>query len=186
MAKIILVTGGARSGKSSFAEKLAENTVGRIAYIATAEVRDAEMAERVNLHQKRRSERWITIEAPFQAESAFAKIPPKCNTVVFDCLTVYLSNLLLQRIEEAASEDRENRKNDILAAMDRLLDAVRSFPGTVIFVTNEVGDGIVPDNPLAREFRDLAGIVNQKIAADADEVNLVVCGIPLRIKPGSA
>lgn len=186
MGKIILVTGGARSGKSSFAEQLAENAVGGIAYIATAEVRDAEMTERVNLHQMRRSERWMTIEAPFEAEFAFAQIPPNCNTVLFDCLTVYLSNLLLQRIGDGAATDREKRRKDILAAMDQLLGAVRSFSGTVIFVTNEVGNGIVPDNALAREFRDLAGIVNQKIAAAADEVNLVVCGLPLRIKPGLA
>lgn len=185
MGRLILVTGGARSGKSRFAEKLAESGQGAIVYIATAEIWDSEMEERVRLHRERRTERWHTLEAPYEADTAFEKISGRSEMVLFDCLTVYLSNLLLQRMASKPEECREVRRQSIHSSMERLLTEAQSFSGTVIFVTNEVGDGIVPDNALAREFRDLAGLVNQQFATAAEEVYLVVCGIPVRIKPGS-
>ena len=179
MAKMILVTGGARSGKSSFAEKLATTAGKKIAYIATAEIWDAEMAERVDLHQKRRPSGWLTFEAPQQAERAIAEAAASAEVILFDCLTVYSSNCLLAQPDDAAAPVR---RDAVLAAADRLISAAQSILGTVIFVTNEVGDGIVPDNALAREFRDVAGLVNQKVAQAADEVYWVVCGLPVEIK----
>ena len=179
MAKIILVTGGARSGKSSFAEKLAKTAGKKIAYIATAEIWDAEMAERVDLHQRRRPAGWLTFEAPRQAETAIAEAAANAEVILFDCLTVYSSNCLLAQPDDATPPVR---RNAVLEALDRLVKAARQVSGTVIFVTNEVGDGIVPDNALAREFRDVAGLVNQKVAQAADEVYWVVCGLPVEIK----
>ena len=181
MAKIILITGGARSGKSAFAEKLARQAGPRVAYIATAEVGDGEMAERVALHRRRRPAEWETYEAPMQAENAIDVIVAAKQTelILFDCLTVYTSNAVLAQPEDAPVP---LRRDAVLAAADRLLEAAGRFPGVVLFVTNEVGDGIVPDNALAREYRDLAGLVNQKAAQAATEVYWVVCGLPVEIK----
>jgi len=183
MARIVLVTGGARSGKSSFAEKLAKSLGEQVAYIATAEIWDGEMAERVSLHQKRRPSAWLTFEAPRQAELAIAEAASHAKVILFDCLTVYTSNSLLAQPEEMAPE---NRRGSVLEAVNRLVEAAGEVSGTVIFVTNEVGGGIVPDNALAREFRDVAGIVNQKVAQAADEVYWVVCGLPVEIKRAAA
>ena len=181
MAKIILITGGARSGKSAFAEKLARQAGPQVAYIATAEVGDGEMAERVALHRRRRPAEWQTYEAPTQAENAIDSIAAakQAELILFDCLTVYTSNALLAQPEDAPVP---LRRDSVLAAVDRLLEAAGRFPGVVLFVTNEVGDGIVPDNALAREYRDLAGLVNQKAAQAATEVYWVVCGLPVEIK----
>ena len=181
MAKIVLITGGARSGKSAFAEKLARQAGPRVAYIATAEVGDGEMAERVALHRLRRPAEWQTHEAPAQAENAIDAIAAakQAELILFDCLTVYTSNALLAQPEDAPVP---LRRETVLAAVDRLLAAAGRFPGTVVFVTNEVGDGIVPDNALAREYRDLAGLVNQKAAQAATEVYWVICGLPVEIK----
>lgn len=179
MAKIILVTGGARSGKSAFAEKLARASEQRVGYIATAEIRDEEMADRVELHRRRRPADWPTFEYPRQAEAALAAAEGVAEFLLFDCLTVYTTNLLLAQSETVSAGAR---CAVVLAAVDRLLAEASRFSGTVVFVTNEVGGGIVPDNKLAREFRDLAGLVNQKAAAAADEVYWVVCGLPVEIK----
>lgn len=179
MAKIILVTGGARSGKSSFAEKLAMQKGERVAYVATAEIWDSEMAERIDLHQKRRPASWKTYEAPRQAEKAVEAAAAQAETILFDCLTVYSSNCLLSLPEGGAAYER---REAVLEAVGKLIVAAKQFPGAVIFVTNEVGDGIVPDNALAREYRDIAGLVNQKVAQAADEVYWVVCGLPVEIK----
>ena len=179
MAKMILVTGGARSGKSRFAEQLADSFGQPVAYIATAEVWDQEMAERVTLHQQRRPEHWTTFEAPRLAEQAIGQAAGQVGVILFDCLTVYTSNCLLAQPEALAAEQR---RSAVLDAIDQLLAAAGQFAGTIIFVTNEVGDGIVPDNRLAREFRDLAGLVNQRVAQAASEVYLVVCGLPVEIK----
>ena len=179
MGKIILITGGARSGKSAFAEKLAMRSEERVAYIATAEIWDGEMAERIELHQKRRPSGWKTYEAPRQAENAIDAATFHADLILFDCLTVYSSNCLLALPEDSAPQQR---RDSVLEAAEQLILAAQRFPGTVIFVTNEVGGGIVPDNALAREFRDVAGLVNQKVAQAADEVYWVVCGLPVEIK----
>ena len=179
MANIILVTGGARSGKSSFAESLALISAARVGYIATAEIWDQEMSERVELHRGRRPVEWLTYEAPTGAEEVMAEAAGAVDFLLFDCLTVYVTNQLLALPE---TESLHQRCEVIRRAVARLLEAARLFPGTVVFVTNEVGSGIVPENKLAREFRDIAGLVNQQVAAAADEVYWVVCGLPVEVK----
>lgn len=177
--KIVLVTGGARSGKSTFAEKYAALGGRKVAYIATAQIYDDEMKERVNIHQKRRPADWTTFEAPYQAEEALDMAAQCADSILFDCLTLYTTNLLLA---PDAPTTREGRCQAVLAAIEKLLESAKQVNCDVIFVTNEVGLGIVPDNPLAREYRDIAGLVNQKVAAAADEVYLVVSGLAVELK----
>ncbi|WP_432646707.1 bifunctional adenosylcobinamide kinase/adenosylcobinamide-phosphate guanylyltransferase [Mitsuokella sp.] len=181
MGKMILVTGGARSGKSAFAEKITLQAGMHPAYIATAEIWDEEMNHRVALHQKRRSAVWQTYEAPQNAKLAIAEAGKAHDVILFDCVTMYLSNLLCRQQEPLVEAELENMTR---AEMTRLLQAVKMLPEqvTVVFVTNEVGAGIVPENKLARFYRDLAGLANQQLAAAADAVYAVLCGIPLRIK----
>lgn len=179
MSKIILVTGGARSGKSLFAEKYAHHTGTKIAYIATAQIYDNEMKNRVDIHRSRRPAEWKTFEAPYAAEQAIYAAAESADTILFDCLTIYTSNLLLA---QTAPIDKADRYQSVRQAIDRLITSVESVNSTVIFVTNEVGMSIVPENALAREYRDLAGMVNQMVAASAHEVYLVVSGIPVNIK----
>jgi adenosyl cobinamide kinase/adenosyl cobinamide phosphate guanylyltransferase len=171
VSRLVLITGGARSGKSTFAEaRLAELAPdGPWLYVATAEARDDEMRERIGRHQARRGDRWRTVEAPRDVAAALAA--PAAGVLV-DCVTLWLSNRMLA----------DETDDAILAAASDLAAAARAAAGPVVLVTNEVGDGIVPDNPLARRFRDLAGWVNQRLAAAADEVTLVACGLPLRLR----
>lgn len=172
MAKeIILITGGARSGKSKYAEQRAAALGLRRLYVATAEARDDEMARRIAAHQKRRGSAWTTVEEPVQLAETLLAWRGRMDCVLVDCLTLWLSNLLFR--------DDENQVEEKVEALVRSLPQL-DFP--VVFVTNEVGAGIVPDNPLARQFRDLAGWTNQRIAAAANEVVLMVAGIPMVIK----
>ena len=177
--KIVLVTGGARSGKSTFAERYAARGGRPVAYIATAQIYDDEMKERVSIHQSRRPANWPTFEAPYNADEVMAKAVQSAETVLFDCLTLYTSNLLLA---PDAPTDREERRQAVLDGIEKLLASAKQGNCDVIFVTNEVGLGIVPDNALAREYRDVAGLVNQKVAANADEVYLVVSGLAVELK----
>lgn len=175
MAEIILVTGGARSGKSSFAEKLALKLGnGHAAYIATAQIFDEEMAARVELHKSRRDKSWTNFEAPFDAEKILAETT---GVVLFDCVTIYLTNWLL-----AKNLDDKNLAAEFETWIKNLLDAAKNSSATVIFVSNEVGAGIVPENKLARIFRDYAGLANQRIAAAAENVFLTVAGIAVDLK----
>lgn len=169
MGKSILVTGGARSGKSLFAEKLALTPTGRATYVATAEARDEEMRARIDRHIARRGAAWVTLEEPTNLLSTLEKNHLD-RPVLVDCLTLWLSNLM------EAGIDWHSAMNDLSAAIPDL-------PGHTIFVTNEVGWGIVPDNAMARAYRDALGLMNQTIAAACDEVYLTVAGCPLRIKP---
>jgi len=177
--KIILVTGGARSGKSHYAERLVAALGAKVAYIATAQVLDEEMAARVSLHRGRRPQNWLTFEAPLEAAKAMSEALSTAEAVLFDCLTMYTSNLLFSPDAPATIEGRYLFVREQIA---ELLQAAKARPATVVFVSNEVGLGIVPDNPLAREFRDLAGMVNQLVAAAADEVYLTVSGLAVELK----
>jgi len=181
MGKMILVTGGARSGKSAFAEKLARESGGEVAYIATAEAWDAEMEHRIALHRSRRPSDWQTYEAPREAAEVIREAGKGHKVILFDCVTIYLSNLLCR---EAEPYDEAQLAALVQGAMASLIEAVQGLPEetAVLFVTNEVGAGIVPENRLARLYRDLAGLANQQLAAAADAVYAVLCGIPLRIK----
>ncbi len=169
--RIVFVIGGARSGKSSFALEKAELFPGRKAYIATAEPLDDEMRERVEKHRKQRGKDWDTHEEPVEMARVLKEKGRDYSAVVLDCLTLWLSNVLL------GGKDPEG---EIEAFLAFLRDG--DHPPFFI-VSNEVGMGIVPDNALSRKFRDLAGHLNQKVAGIADEVYLVTAGIPLRIKP---
>jgi len=167
----ILVLGGARSGKSAFAQKAAETAVGagRPVLIATGQAFDDEMAQRIARHRADRGESWTTIEAPLALPEAIAALPADAVAVV-DCLTLWLSNLMLD-------------ERDIEVAAAELVAAVVACPARLWLVSNEVGLGIVPETPLGRRFRDEAGRLHQRLAAVADEVFLVAAGLPLRMKP---
>lgn len=170
--RIYFITGGARSGKSSFAERLAEGLAGRRAYLATAQALDAEMVRRVEQHRRRRGAKWDTFEEPLAISDLLAKLSDRYETVLVDCLTLWLSNIM----EHTAGDD------ELQMRMEELLTAIKDFKGACILVSNEVGLGIVPDNPLARRFRDLAGILNQRIAEASHEAYFVAAGIPVKIK----
>lgn len=172
MAKeIILITGGARSGKSKYAEERAAALGSRRLYIATAEAKDDEMAQRIAAHQKRRGSAWTTVEEPVRLAETLLSWRGRTDCALVDCLTLWLSNLLFR----CAENPLEEKVEALVRALPQL-----DFP--VVFVTNEIGAGIVPDNPLARQFRDLAGWTNQRIAAAANEVVLMVAGIPMVVK----
>lgn len=167
MARIILVTGGARSGKSAIAEGRTLGLGPEAVYIATAQAFDAEMEARIAAHKARRGPEWVTHQEPLNLVEALDATDGKPRLV--DCLTLWLTNLML------AGRDWQAAGRDLVAALPR-----QSAP--VVLVTNEVGAGIVPDNRLARDFRDAAGILNQWVAQAADEVILAVAGLPLKVK----
>lgn len=169
---IHLVTGGARAGKSTYALRLAEAQEGALAFIATAERSDDEMELRIDRHRAERGPRWTTWEAPRAIEAALREADTTHPTVVLDCLTLWMANELF------ASEDDEVVEARI-AAVCACLGTMRA---KVYIVTNEVGLGIVPDNALARRYRDLLGRCNQRVAALADAVTFVVSGLPLTLK----
>jgi adenosylcobinamide kinase/adenosylcobinamide-phosphate guanylyltransferase len=178
MARVILITGGCRSGKSAFAQKLAESLPGRRAFVATCRPEDDEMRERVRRHrQARAASPWETIEEPVDLAQALLQAR-RYDVVLVDCLTVWISNLMF----EAAQDGAQVNEDDLTERYREVLSACRAHPGTVVFVTNEVGMSVVPTNALARLFRDLVGRCNQIIAAAADEVTLMSCGIPISLK----
>lgn len=168
MSKTILITGGARSGKSGIAETMALGLAPRAVYIATAEAHDAEMAARIAAHQARRGAEWQTVAEPLDLARTLRETDDRGPRLV-DCLTLWLSNLM-------------RSGQDWMPACGALIDALYLQHDPVLIVTNEVGSGIVPANALAREFRDAAGLLNQRIAAVADEVFLAVAGLPLKVK----
>jgi adenosylcobinamide kinase/adenosylcobinamide-phosphate guanylyltransferase len=168
MAQLTLVLGGARSGKSRYAENLIVALPPPWIFVATAEAGDAEMTERIALHRLRRGRDWQTVEAPHDLAAALAGVALDVP-VLIDCLTLWLSNRMLLNAELEAE----------IARLDTTLDGRQ---GPVVLVSNEVGFGIVPDNELARRFRDLQGRLNQRLAARADRVVLVVAGLPVVVK----
>ncbi|MEH3144267.1 MAG: bifunctional adenosylcobinamide kinase/adenosylcobinamide-phosphate guanylyltransferase [Methylobacterium frigidaeris] len=167
--RLTLVLGGARSGKSAHAEALIERLPGPWTYIATAQAFDDEMRERIALHRARRPAGWETIDAPHDLAGSLAALPPGRPALV-DCLTLWLTNVMLA---EAA---------DLAAETAALVAACAAAPGPLVLVGNEVGLGIVPDNALARRFRDEAGRLNQRLAARAERVVMLVAGLPLTLK----
>src|SRR5215468_10524242 len=169
LPKVTLVLGGARSGKSRFAEGLIAGHPGRPIYLATAVAGDPEMAERIRRHRERRGVGWTTLEEPLDLPRALASATRDNGAVLVDCLTLWLSNLM------AADRNVERETHALIECLPKL-----GVP--VVFVSNEVGLGIVPDNALARAFRDHAGFLNQAIAAAADRVYFVAAGLPLLLK----
>lgn len=169
MPASLLVLGGARSGKSRYAQTRAEAIGGRLVFVATAQAFDAEMTERIAHHRADRDARWTTIEAPIDLAAAIDAHAAPSAVLLIDCLTLWASNLILA-------------DHDIEAETERLCRSLTDAAGTVVLVANEVGLGIVPDNALARRFRDAAGIINQRVAAKVVEVVIVFAGLPITLK----
>ncbi|MCO6185785.1 bifunctional adenosylcobinamide kinase/adenosylcobinamide-phosphate guanylyltransferase [Rhizobium sp. L1K21] len=169
MSRVTLVLGGARSGKSAFAEQLAVQSGQALHYIATGQAWDDEMRERIATHRQRRGGLWTTHEAPVELSAAIASLDNANNTILVDCLTLWVTNLMMG-------------ESDMDAAFEALLNQLSGVRAHIIFVSNEVGMGIVPENAMARQFRDLAGSLHQKIAAQAEAVYLVAAGLPLKLK----
>jgi adenosylcobinamide kinase/adenosylcobinamide-phosphate guanylyltransferase len=170
---VIFVTGGARSGKSNFAQALAEGLKGKRLFLATAKPLDEEMMLRIERHRKHRGDRWDTKEEEIYIGNAIRSLKDSYDMILVDCLTVWMSNLL------CGYTNQEERISEII---DNFFLSIDEFKGTIIVVSNEVGAGIVPDNKLARIYRDRLGLLNQRIADRADEVYALVSGIPVKIK----
>ena len=168
LPQFTLVLGGAASGKSSFAENLCFQSAKERVYIATAQAFDDEMRAKVSSHQTQRGTDWLTIEAPLEIADAILG-RTEGEIVLLDCATLWLTNVLLS-------------KQDASVAADELLDAIAACPAQIIVVSNEVGHGIVPDNALARQFRNAQGRLNQSLAAQADLVVNVIAGLPQVLK----
>ena len=168
--EIILITGGARSGKSRYAEQRVLEMSARPLYVATAETKDQEMAQRIAEHRKRRGSQWHTIEEPVELTETLRE-QRGIDCALVDCLTLWISNLLIRHDDRYAS-----------GKVQELIQTLPKLNFHLVFVTNEVGWGIVPDNLLARKFRDLAGWTNQQMAEAADEVILMVAGMPMIVK----
>lgn len=180
MARIVLITGGGRSGKSRYAQDLAERLSGTRGYVATCPPLDEEMVERIRKHQEARdASRWATIEEPCDLTGVLLNAAG-FDVLLVDCVTLWMNNLMYEEERNGrilTEEDAERRCEEVLTA-------AADFHGTAIFVTNEVSMGIIPDNPTARRYRDLVGRCNQILARAADEVILMVCGLPVTIKGG--
>lgn len=166
LPRVSLILGGARSGKSSYAEQLIVSAAGGGIYLATAQARDAEMTARIAEHRMRRGDKWRTIEAP---RDIVGPLRRETGPILVDCLTLWVSNLM------EADADLEHECN-------ALGTCLAEAKGPVVLVSNEVGLGIVPDNALARRFRDAAGKLNQRMAERADQVVFVAAGLPMRLK----
>lgn len=170
--KIIFITGGCRSGKSRFALNYANQHFSKKLFLATCEALDEEMAQRVENHKKMRGPEWLTVEEPIKVADRIKEYGNEVEVILFDCITLWLSNLLMKLKSDSI----------ITGEVDQLLGAIKQSRSSFIIVSNEVGMGIVPADPLGRRFRDLSGMANQKIAEVAETVILMVSGIPVFLK----
>ncbi|KEI15210.1 bifunctional adenosylcobinamide kinase/adenosylcobinamide-phosphate guanylyltransferase [Clostridium haemolyticum] len=186
MGKIILVTGGARSGKSNYAENIAKDIEGKILYIATSIPFDDEMKHRVKKHKESRPEIWDTYEGYKDLDIVVREKNSLYDGMLLDCVTIMTSNFMFDyigdKIGEADNITLDKVEKKIITNFEKLLNEVNKGNSTMILVTNELGYGIVPENKLARVYRDIIGRINQYIASRASEVYLVVCGIPMKVK----
>jgi adenosylcobinamide kinase/adenosylcobinamide-phosphate guanylyltransferase len=170
--KIILITGGCRSGKSRYALDYANQHFSKKVYLATCEALDEEMAQRIEHHKKTRGPEWQTVEEPIEIVDRIRQCQNRADVILLDCITLWLSNLLMKW-------DLDSR---IVDEADKLIDVIGLCQSSLIIVSNEVGMGIVPADPLSRRFRDLSGLISQKIAGVADSVVFMVSGIPMFLK----
>lgn len=185
MSNIILVTGGARSGKSSFAESLCIKQNNKTAYIATSVAFDDEMKNRVKKHQESRPKSWKTYEIYKDIYSIVEELNKNHDTVIMDCVTLMVNNLMFTQgieVDEATSEELNELENYIREQITKLLEAVKKTNLYFVIVTNEIGMGIVPENKLSRIYGDFVGRANQLIASYSNEVYFVVSGIPMKVK----
>jgi adenosylcobinamide kinase / adenosylcobinamide-phosphate guanylyltransferase len=169
---VTLVLGGARSGKSRYAQQLTEQS-GRVVFVATAKISDDEMRAKIERHREDRPKEWLTVEEPLELPKVLSEHERNCDMIVVDCLTLYAANLLEAEGEDNAAIDRR------IAA---LCDTLQRMQCATVLVSNEVGSGIVPTHPLGRQYRDLLGELNQKVATLADDAVLMVAGLPLALK----
>jgi adenosylcobinamide kinase/adenosylcobinamide-phosphate guanylyltransferase len=176
---LTLITGGARSGKSALAERLAARAGNRITYVATCEPLDDEMRERVRAHRERRPRHWVTVEEPLAVDQAVLLHGRTSDAVIVDCLGLWVTNILLRQRPDA---EYRGRCDEVLQHVVNLVDAAARVTGDVLVVSNEVGSGLVPDNLLGRIFRDSLGWANQTVAVAAQRVYLTVAGIPVDVK----
>ena len=180
---IILCSGGARSGKSEFAEQLALSLKGRKAYVATGQAFDDEMKDRIKKHQLRRGKEWITFEIPLHLHKNWEQIKNGSDVILIDCLTMFTSNHVFAHGDINTQEDSNRIESIILEELRLLLQEINnSNDKTVIFVTNEIGLGIVPENKLARYFRDITGRVNREVASAANKMYLTISGVTIELK----
>jgi adenosylcobinamide kinase/adenosylcobinamide-phosphate guanylyltransferase len=170
--KVIFITGGCRSGKSRYALDYANRHFSKKLYLATCEVLDQEMAQRVENHKKMRGPEWQTVEEPLEVVEKVRRYGDEAEVVLLDCITLWLSNLLLKWDDDSK----------VTGEVDRLIETLKKSQASFLIVSNEVGMGIVPADPLSRRFRDLSGTVNQRIAEVADTVILMVSGLPIFLK----
>ena len=170
--RLIFVTGGCRSGKSQFALDYANRHFHKKLYLATCEALDEEMAKRIEDHKKKRGLEWQTVEEPIKVSEAIRQYGNNVEVILLDCITLWLSNLLM----------RQKSDHEIMNEVSTLVDTVKQCQTSFIFVSNEVGMGLVPVEPLGRRFRDLSGMTNQRIAELADRVVLMVSGMPISLK----
>jgi len=185
MSQLTLVLGGARSGKSNFAEQIVEKLGGRdVIYLATSQARDEEMVNRIEQHQSSRPSEWTTIEEPEQISSVLARLEAE-SVVLLDCLTVLISNLLLadQELDEEQYDfDEQQRESEIIAELEAIISQVTAKDLKLVVVSNEVGQGVVPAYQSGRVYRDIVGRANQLVATRADEVYITYAGLPVEIK----
>lgn len=182
-SQIILCSGGARSGKSEFAERLALATAGRKAYVATGQAFDEEMIDRIKKHQERRGEIWNNFEVPLHLAKEWQNISQTADVILIDCLTMFTTNHMMAHGSIQGQQDANQLEASVLTELETLLASIKSCEDkTVIFVTNEIGLGIVPDNKLARYFRDIAGRVNRTVAAAADKLYVTISGVTIELK----
>ena len=182
-SQIVLCSGGARSGKSEFAERLALATAGRKAYVATGQAFDEEMIDRIKKHQERRGEIWNNFEVPLHLAKEWQNISQTADVILIDCLTMFTTNHMMAHGSIQGQQDANQLEAAVLTELESLLASIKSCEDkTVIFVTNEIGLGIVPDNKLARYFRDIAGRVNRTVAAAADKLYLTISGVTIELK----
>ena len=180
---IILCSGGARSGKSEFAEQLALSLKGQKAYVATGQAFDDEMKDRIKKHQLRRGKEWITFEIPLHLHKNWEQIKNVSDVILIDCLTMFTSNHVFAHGDINTQEDSNRIESIILEELRLLLqDINNSNDKTIIFVTNEIGLGIVPENKLARYFRDITGRVNREVASAANKMYLTISGVTIELK----
>lgn len=181
MGKLILILGGARSGKSSYAQHLGMERGGEIVFIATAQPGDAEMAARIATHKEQRPEEWITLECPTGVAETWKAKGLVPELAILDCLTFLVTNLLLEAAPDLDHPDESRARAVVTAEIEALLQLIQESDCDWILVSNEVGMGLVPPYPLGRLFRDLLGWANQRLAEQADQVFYLVAGIPVPI-----
>lgn len=187
MSHVILITGGSRSGKSTYAEKLCLSEGSKLAYVATANIYDDEMKRRVELHKERRGEKWTSFEIPLAIDSYIVELS-QYDYVLVDCLTMLILNKMFSLGHDLDNDTHITQKiyeqieNETITFINDYMNAIGQIHSNIVIVTNEIGLGIVPESKLSRLYRDIVGKANQILAAEAKEVFFVISGIPLKIK----